>query len=284
MAHADINAEKTWRHIVNRGARKLPIFGEPADCRSFIALLREATEKTDAECHGFALMPNHFHLLVLADSDAAARMMQFVSATYTRRFNRKYGYDGSLLRSRYHRTVIDDERYLLSVVRYIHNNPMAAEGNHRMLHTFRWTSHPAYLSGGPDWIKTDSILTLAGGRQAYRDLISSGLPADAEVRQPKPVRTRLAALTAIEDAVGVGSPSERAALASGGRGIRNRERLAAILLAADHSQASCEMVAERYGFGSTASLRSAVSRARKLLPTDPDLAELVENATRRLLA
>jgi len=51
-------------HVMGRGARRAPIFKVESDCGLFVALLSELPERFDIRVHGFALMPNHYHLMV----------------------------------------------------------------------------------------------------------------------------------------------------------------------------------------------------------------------------
>lgn len=274
--------EPTWTHITNRGARQLPIFGNPADCRSFLALLGRESERADVEIHAYVFMPNHFHILARGTSDGVAEMMQYATGLYTRRFNRKYGFDGSLLRGRYHAEPVDSDYHLLAVVRYIHQNPFVDGGLHRMLNTFRWTSHPAYLGEvpRPQWLRTGEVMKLLGGDvSGYRKFIETDAVHSADIPTPS---VRFADLGAIETALGINSPGERLSVAQGGRGIRNTRRLAMVLLATELADVSAETIADRYGFGSASSVRSASSRARARSEEDIEFAALVQAARQRL--
>ncbi len=278
-------ATRTWFHVVNRGARQLPIYGDPDDCRHFLSLLSTADEKTDAEFHAFAMMPNHFHLLVYATETERARAMQTVASAYTRGFNRKYGYDGPLLRARHWREPIDDEHHLLATLAYIHNNPVAASGDHEMTGTYRWTSHGMYLGHEetPSWFHTQKLLEVVGGGPAYRALMAQRPSIRIDATLPKPTRAHLSSLVQIERVVGIDSDSERAAVRCGGRGVRARQRQVAIVLAMEHADSTQDQIADRFGYSSAASLRSAVSRARKRASDEADFDALLTDARARLL-
>jgi REP element-mobilizing transposase RayT len=282
--HAN-ESDPLWYHVSNRGSRQLPTFGDPDDCRSFLGLLHEGVDRTASEIHAFALMPNHFHLLFRSTPRELAATMKHIGSVYTRRFNHKYGYDGPLQKGRYWRDPIDSDRRLLATLAYVHNNPIAAKGEHWMLDGYRWTSHPLYTGQRPrpSWLSTGPLLELAGGRRAYAALVASTTALEMDACQPKHTRVRVSSFRAIEEATGIESDTERAAVRAGGRGIRGKLRMIAIILASDHSSESPERIASRYGYSSTGSLRSAVCRGRKVAGHDAAFRELLAKAERRLL-
>lgn len=75
----------------------------------------------------YCLMSNHVHLLTKPGSDEALfKMMQGLTLCYTQYINRTYGRAGRLWESRYHSCIVDHERYLWAVARYIEQNPVRA--------------------------------------------------------------------------------------------------------------------------------------------------------------
>ncbi|MEQ8839602.1 MAG: transposase [Acidimicrobiales bacterium] len=270
-----------WFHVMNRGARRLPIFGDDGDRDAFLRRLGEAARHHELEVHAYALMPNHFHLLVRGTVESLSSTMQALCSGYTQRFNTKYGLDGALLRGRYRTKPIIEDRYLNQVVRYIHRNPVTSD--RPTLSVFRWTSHLAYLgvSPAPPWLSITPILDrFSGDVAAYRKFVVGG-----EVEPDRPIlgsAPRLTGADAIEQALGVSSPSERELLRAGGRGVRNELRMACVLLASELTAGTAQTLADRYGFRSASSVRSATTRARALARTDPAFRALLESARQRL--
>jgi putative transposase len=69
---------------MNRGLRQGPVFIDDWCCQEFLALLPEAVERFEIIVHGYALMPNHFHLLLESSHGNLSRAMAYVSATFSR--------------------------------------------------------------------------------------------------------------------------------------------------------------------------------------------------------
>ncbi|MBI3059095.1 MAG: transposase, partial [Deltaproteobacteria bacterium] len=100
--------------------------------------------------------------------------MRHLDGIYTQRFNRSHRRDGPLLRGRYKAILIDAEEYFLSVVRYIHQNPVQA-GVVSDMDRYRWSSHRGYLykSERPEWLNTDSVLSRFRRLREYQEFMHS---------------------------------------------------------------------------------------------------------------
>lgn len=103
-----------------------------------------------ANCLAWAFLPNHFHLLYHSASGNLADFMRCLMSGYSIYFNRKYERSGHLFQNRYKSTVVDTERYLLELIRYIHLNPIRS-GNVTSLETlsqYPWTGHHEIIEAG----------------------------------------------------------------------------------------------------------------------------------------
>ena len=76
-------------HVINRGDRREPIFGDDEDRLRFIATLGEACGKTGWQVHALCLMSNHFHLVVETPRANLVAGMKWLLGTYTGGFNRR---------------------------------------------------------------------------------------------------------------------------------------------------------------------------------------------------
>ena len=161
-------------HVMNRGARHDTVFHTDADCAAFLAALGTVAERCDLRIHAYALMPNHYHLLVETPRANLSRAMQLLGASATRMMNRLHpGWDGPLFRGRFQSRLVEDEEYWLYLVAYLHLNPVRANlVTH--LDQSRWTSHEAYMGRTvpPEWLHTQHMLDLFGGVHAYVDYLN----------------------------------------------------------------------------------------------------------------
>ena len=175
------------QHIIQRGNNRQLIFAAEADYQFFRDAMVEAAGRFGLAIHAYAWMPNHIHLLATpTDTDSISKTFQSAGRKYVQYFNDTYRRSGTLWEGRYRATVVDSERYLLSVMRYIELNPVRA-GMVASARDYPWSSHRHYAYGdsGPNliWlIEPDQYLKLERSdparRLAYRDLFKTGIDAE----------------------------------------------------------------------------------------------------------
>ena len=170
-----------WYHVMNRGASRQNIFRDVHDRRDFLVCLASAASRTAVEVHAYVLMGNHYHLLLRTPHGNLDTMMHLLGRNYARYFNDRYDRDGRLCTDRYFPILVDSDRYLLAVSRYIHRNPTAF--GITSLGDYFWSSYAAYLGNRrpQEWLHTDFTLTLAGGLRAYESVVESPLPTEIDL-------------------------------------------------------------------------------------------------------
>lgn len=159
-------------HVMNRGARREPIFRDDEDCVAFLSLLASCTTLFGLRVHAYALMGNHYHLLVSTPRANLGEAMGFLQSRFSRRQNRAHDWDGPIFRGRYKNRLVEDERYWRHLLAYVHLNPVVAHLVKRPEDAF-WTSHRAYLGldQRPEWLDTAELLALFGGPEGLRQYV-----------------------------------------------------------------------------------------------------------------
>ena len=152
-------------HVMNRGARREPIFRDDQDRDRFLATLGETCQKTRWRIHAFCLMPNHFHFVAETPQPNLVAGMKWLLGTYTSRFNRRHKEFGHLFGGRYKSLIVDGSGngYLKTVCDYVHLNPARAGliGPSQPLVSFPWSSYVFYLrrsSQRPGWLAVERLL------------------------------------------------------------------------------------------------------------------------------
>lgn len=157
-------------HVMNRGARRQVLFHDDRACLLFLDLLDDLHVRFGVIVHGYALMPNHFHLLLQTPRGNLSRAMQHLGSAFTVGLNRLHlGWDGPVFRGRFKNRLVEDEAYWMHLLAYLHLNPV--EGKLVAdVDASRWTSHAAYVGAEscPRWLRTGELLDLFGGLEAYR--------------------------------------------------------------------------------------------------------------------
>ncbi len=163
---------------MNRGARRGPIFSRDEHCLLFLDVLGSVSEELGWEVHAWALMPNHFHLLVRSVHGNLSRCMQLLASRYTLRLNAAEGWDGPSFRGRFRSQRVLEPEYLRHLVAYIHLNPVRAHLAARPDEDC-WTSHRAHLGleTAPGWLASSMVAEQFGTPeqlQAYARELHSG--------------------------------------------------------------------------------------------------------------
>lgn len=169
-------------HVIQRGNDRQPTFLDADDLTCFRNRLLDACRRHTVSVHSYVLMANHFHLLVTPDDPAGVpRTMQAVGRVYVQWFNRRHRRTGTLWEGRYKAAIVDDERYLITCMRYIELNPVRARiVDHPR--AYRWSSFAANAFGDTDELLTPHPVYHALGssddarQAAYRDLFRAAIP------------------------------------------------------------------------------------------------------------
>lgn len=116
-----------YYHVLNRGNNRATVFSSPDDFDGFLRLIKRAQARRPVEIVATCLMPNHFHLVVrpVVATDLAA-WMHWLLTTHAKRHHRQRSSSGRIWTSRFKAFPIQNDRHLLSVVRYVERNALRA--------------------------------------------------------------------------------------------------------------------------------------------------------------
>ena len=134
-------------HVIARGNQRQATFLGDADYDAYLHRLAVYRARYGVSLHAYCLMPNHVHLLARTGTAPLAKFMQGLQQSYTQWFNRVHEKVGHVFQGRYRAIVCDSDEYLVTLVRYIHLNPVRA-GLAPEPHLYRYSGHRA-LSRGP---------------------------------------------------------------------------------------------------------------------------------------
>jgi REP element-mobilizing transposase RayT len=173
---------------MGRGIERRNIFLSDEDRNDFITRLATLAQQGDLDVYAWALLPNHFHLLVKTRNRPLSSSMRKVLTGYVVNFNRRHRRNGHLFQNRYKSIVCQEDAYLKELVRYVHLNLLRAGVVKDLTELNRspWSGHSA-LTGKikRPWQDTAYVLSYFGenhrqGRSSYLLYVRKGAGWDED--------------------------------------------------------------------------------------------------------
>ena len=168
---ARVKSNSNIYHVMIRGINRQNIFEEDDDRICFMKILDYCKEISGFKLYAFALMSNHIHLLIEPAGEALDTVFSRIETRYALWFNRKYQRTGYLFQNRFRSEAVESDRYFMTVLRYILQNPMKA-GLESHPGDYRWSSYRAYEKGKGAVTDTQYALDLFGSREILMEYLS----------------------------------------------------------------------------------------------------------------
>lgn len=126
-----------------RGNERKPVFLDEEDKKRFVDIMLQKKDGTASRLYAYCVMGNHVHVVIQEVEQPLERFMKRIGVTYAAYFNKKYHRIGHVFQDRFRSEAIEDEAYLLNVIRYIHKNPFGPERSPAT--NYPWSSYPSYM-------------------------------------------------------------------------------------------------------------------------------------------
>ncbi len=139
-------SENSTYHIMLRGINQQQIFEEAEDYTKFLEILKHYQAVSEYKVYAYCLMGNHIHLLMEFGKEDIGQVFKRIGAKYVYWYNIKYGRKGHLFQDRYKSEPVDDDSYFLTVMRYMHQNPIKA-GLCKKVDGYKYSSFQEYKYG-----------------------------------------------------------------------------------------------------------------------------------------
>ncbi|MGD9569546.1 MAG: transposase [Sedimentibacter sp.] len=145
-------------HVIFRGVNRYAIFEEYKDYEKLLQIIADLKEDIEFDIYAYCLMNNHVHLLIRElELGQISLIMKRMLIRYAGWFNKKYDRSGILISNRFKSEPVEDEQYLLTAIRYIHQNPVNA--GITTIDDYKWSSFREYLEQD-SLIKTDFVFSI----------------------------------------------------------------------------------------------------------------------------
>jgi REP element-mobilizing transposase RayT len=130
-------------HVIVRGNNKDYIFSEEKDKKEYLNVIKRYKDKYNFILYAYCIMDNHAHLLIEVKDTPLSKIMQGIQQVYTQRYNIRKNRTGHVFEQRYKALLCNKDKYLIELIRYIHQNPLKA-GLKKGI-KYKWSSHNEYM-------------------------------------------------------------------------------------------------------------------------------------------
>ena len=114
-------------HIMLRGINRQQIFEDEEDRLHFLETLQNYKDLCGYTIYAYCLMGNHIHILLKEGKEDLTLVFKRIAGSYVYWYNWKYHRCGHLFQDRFKSEPVEDDGYFLTVLRYIHQNPVKAK-------------------------------------------------------------------------------------------------------------------------------------------------------------
>ena len=150
-------------HIMLRGINRQVIFEDEEDNLKFLETLKNYKAISGYKLFAYCLMSNHIHLLLRVEKEDLDLIIKRIAGSYVYWYNWKYKRKGHLFQDRFKSEPVEDDAYFLTVIRYIHQNPIKA-GLSKTIDDYKFSSYNEYISNS-NLVDTDFCLGIIDKEQ-----------------------------------------------------------------------------------------------------------------------
>ncbi len=144
-------------HIIHRGNNKAFIFEENEEKVELLKIISEVKEIFDFYLLAYVIMDNHYHFIIKTHNIPISQIMHRINTRYAKYYNRKKERTGSPFEGRYRSILVQNESYLIRLIRYIHNNPVYANICSYMIN-YKWSSDIFYRMNLDNLVNIEELL------------------------------------------------------------------------------------------------------------------------------
>lgn len=146
-------------HVIKRGNNREYIFQEWEDKQALLRYIEYGKEEGGFNLFGYVVMDNHYHLMIQTMDKPLNKVMQSVNNRFSKDYNKRHNRSDHVFGGRYKSILVQDDKHIFSLLRYIHNNPVRAKICAKITQ-YRWSSDHYYRSNFSGLVSIDKILNM----------------------------------------------------------------------------------------------------------------------------
>lgn len=132
-------------HIMVRSISEISLYREDEDKDKYLSLIKKYKNIFGFKLYGYCLMDNHGHLIIDVNGADISKIMHCINQCYAQYFNKKYKRRGHVFQDRFRSKIVKDNRYLITLSAYIHNNPLDIKEYGKCPENYKYSTLGIYL-------------------------------------------------------------------------------------------------------------------------------------------
>lgn len=154
-----VEYEGALYHVIQRGNNREFIFNNTVDKQYLLKRVSDYKVTKKFNLYGYVIMGNHYHMVMQTNEIPLHKIMHGINNAYSKYYNAAHARTGHVFEGRYKAIPIQDEKYLLALLRYVHQNPVRAN---ICKHTweYSWSSDLYYRKNNNELVDIDLILNI----------------------------------------------------------------------------------------------------------------------------
>ena len=160
-------------HITQRGNNRATVFFDDEDRQTYLKLLEGYAQKQHLQIWAYCLMGNHIHLLAVPETESSlSRGIGLTNQMYTQYLNRKLNHSGRIWQNRFFSCLVENDKYLWAVARYIERNPVKV-GLAVNAGAYHWSSAKVHMTGTSNSLVDANAWLSVQEQSAYAEFVST---------------------------------------------------------------------------------------------------------------
>ena len=175
-------------HIMVRSISEVDLFRSEEDKEAYLGYMKKYQKVYEFRVYAYCLMDNHAHFIIDANGADISKIMHSINFSYAQFYNRRYERHGHLFQDRFKSKIVKNERYMIALSAYIHNNPTDINGYEEYPEKYPYSSLSIYLGIRRDpfeLIEDEFVLNLFGSnkRKARENYLNFVLKCNKAIRE-----------------------------------------------------------------------------------------------------
>lgn len=184
---ARVKSDECVYHVMVRSISEINMFEEKEDKKKYIFFIKRCLRAYKFRVLAYCIMDNHAHFIIDGCGADISKIMHNINFCYAIYYNKTHHRHGHLFQDRFKSKIVYNDKYLLNLTAYIHNNPHDIKGYEDCPEKYEFSSLSTYLGmnvmDNDPLVSTCLIKSVMGKdlemtREAYRELVRNAVEED----------------------------------------------------------------------------------------------------------